>query len=71
MKQHSIDAFVRREICNPMKAKKITAVISKMVACESLPISFVEMPTFRELMNQCEPGKTVLRMRFSTAKDEL
>ena len=51
-----------------------------MVACESLPISFVEMPTLRELMDLIELGykvpcratlMTALRMKFYTAKEEL
>lgn len=69
--QQSVAAFMMRSSkLNAARAEKISTLLTKMIAKDMLPVSFVEGEGFRELMNFLEPEYRVPCRKTITSRLE-
>ena len=64
----TMDSFCRKANCSPARSASITKLIASMIGEASLPLSFVEYPSFRELLHFLEPGYKVPGRTYMTSQ---
>lgn len=78
--QPTISGMFTKSNITPMRCEKITFLIAKMIARDTLPINFVDGEGFKELMAYVEPAYVVpcaktmkkrLQSMYSAAKDKV
>ena len=74
--QPKLTSFMRR--CDPQRSRRLSELISQMIAVDGLPVSFVEGEGFKTLMKTLEPDFTlptrktivkILNEKFERQKD--